>query len=263
MTRLKGRRCLVTGGASGIGLATARRLQSEGAVVALLDLPGANLDRLDVSHGGAFLTVGADVRASRDVRAAVDEAVERLGGLDSLVLSAGVIHIKPLAEVTEADWDLTIDVNLKGAFLVAQAAAPALTESGRGRIVAIASDAGRRGVPLLHAYSASKAGLIGVMEALAGELAPHVTVNTLCPVSTPGTGMGQQVLSWKSAATARSDEEVLDDIRALFPLGRTCTGEDVAAAVSFLMSEDASFITGVALDIDGGSSLNSMPGADT
>jgi meso-butanediol dehydrogenase/(S,S)-butanediol dehydrogenase/diacetyl reductase len=261
MKGISGRRVLVTGGASGIGLATARLLAGEGARVAVVDLPGANLERAGDPDGDGFLTVAADVRGRAANEAAVAEVVERLGGLDALVLSAGVIHIKPLADVTEEDWDLTIDVNLKGAFLMAQAAAPALRQSGRGRIVAISSDAGRRGVPLLHAYSASKFGLIGVMQALAGELAPEVTVNAVCPVSTPNTGMGQQVMAWKTSATDRTAEEVLADIRSLFPLGRTCSGEDVAAAVAFLMSDQASFITGVALDVDGGASLNSMPGA--
>ena len=260
MTGIEGRRALVTGGASGIGLAVARRMRERGALVAVLDLPGANLD---AAEADGFVAVAADVTSAAAVTAAVTAANTTLGALDTLVLSAGVIHIKRLAEVTEEDWDLTLDVNLKGAFLVAQAATPALVESKRGRIVAISSDAGRRGVPLLHAYSASKAGLIGLVEALASELAPHVTVNSVCPVSTPETGMGQQVLAWKREATGTSDEQVLNDIKRIFPMARTGTTSDVADAVEFLISDAASFITGVALDLDGGASLNSLPGAAT
>ncbi|WP_283139367.1 SDR family NAD(P)-dependent oxidoreductase [Rhizohabitans arisaemae] len=258
MEGIKGRRALVTGGASGIGLAVARRLAGGGARVAVLDLPGEPLDR---AASSGLVTAAADVRDPAQVRGAVAAVEESLHGLDTLVISAGVIHIKRLGEVTEADWDLTLDVNLKGAFLVAQAAAPALVDSRRGRIVAISSDAGRAGVPLLHAYSASKAGMIGLAQSLAGELAPHVTVNCLCPVSTPDTGMGRQVLAWKRDSTARTEEEVLDEIRRLFPLARTGTPEDVAAAVMFLVSDAAGFITGTAIDIDGGAALNTMPGA--
>jgi len=257
MSGVTGRRALVTGGASGIGLATARRLVREGCEVAVLDLPGPNLD---AASSVVQAVVGADVRRADEVRHAVDEARAELGGLDTLVLCAGIIHIKPLAEVSEDDWDRTLAVNLKGAFLCAQAAAPALCDGGRGRIVAISSDAGRRGVPYLHAYSASKFGLIGLIQSLAGELAPRATANAICPVSTPGTGMGQQVLSWKSQVTGHSPGQVLDEIANAFPLARTGSEEDIAGCVTFLISDEASFITGTAIDVDGGAALNTMPG---
>jgi NAD(P)-dependent dehydrogenase (short-subunit alcohol dehydrogenase family) len=127
--------------------------------------------------------------------------------------------------------------------------------------VMISSDAGRRGVPLLHAYSASKFGVIGLAESLAAELAPHVTVNCVCPVGVPGTGMGRQLLDWKTGATGRAPEEVLAGIARELPLGRNATEQDVAGAVLFFLSEAASFITGVALDLDGGAALNRLPGA--
>ncbi|MBB4660493.1 SDR family NAD(P)-dependent oxidoreductase [Conexibacter arvalis] len=265
------RAALVTGGASGIGLETARRLVADRLRVALLDLPGDRLDaaaaeltaaaRAHEPSAAPVVAVAADVRRPAAVAAAVGDAIDALGGLDTLVVCAGVIHIKPLADVSEDDWDRTLDVNLKGAFLCCQAAAPALTASGRGRIVMISSDAGRRGVPLLHAYSASKFGLVGLTQSLAGELAPHVTVNAICPVSTPGTEMGRQVMAFKTAATERSEQEVLDDIARQFPLARAGTEADVADAVRFFVSDAASFVTGVALDVDGGAGLNAMPGA--
>jgi len=258
MSGLAGRRALVTGGASGIGRAIAGRLTADGATVGVLDRPGPNLDAV---REQVAVAVAADVRRADEVTAGVAGVHEQLGGLDTLVLCAGVIHIGPLAEVSEDDWDRTLDVNLKGAFLCAQAAAPALVASGRGRMVAISSDAGRRGVPYLLAYSASKFGLIGLVQGLAGELAPHVTVNAICPVSTPGTGMGQQVLDWKVAATGRSPGAVLDEIATMFPLGRTGTEQDIAGCAAFLISDAASFVTGVALDVDGGAGLNTMPGA--
>jgi NAD(P)-dependent dehydrogenase (short-subunit alcohol dehydrogenase family) len=203
----------------------------------------------------------ADVRSPGQVAAAVAAATAALDGLDTLVVCAGVIHVKALAAVTEADWDLTLDVNLKGAFLCAQAAAPALVASGRGRLVLISSDAGRRGVPLMLAYTASKFGMVGLAEALAGELAPAVTVNCVCPVGVPTTGMGRQLLDWKSGHTGRPPDEVLSGIAGDLPLGRNATPADVADAVLFLVSDAASFITGIALDVDGGASLNAIPGA--
>ncbi|WP_051579890.1 SDR family NAD(P)-dependent oxidoreductase [Pseudonocardia acaciae] len=256
-----GRKALVTGGASGIGLEVARQLAAEGAAVALLDLDEEKLAAAAADVGAGTVTVRADVGSPGQVRAAVEGAVDRLGGLDTLVICAGVIHVKPLAEVTEADWDHTLDVNLKGAFLCCQAAESALRASRRGRIVTISSDAGRRGVPHLLAYSASKFGLVGLTESLAAELAPSVTVNTVCPVGVPTTGMGQQLLSWKTEHTGQDADRVLSGIANAIPMARNGTASDVANAVLYFVSEAASFITGVSLDVDGGSRLNTLPGA--
>jgi NAD(P)-dependent dehydrogenase (short-subunit alcohol dehydrogenase family) len=262
MSLASGRKALVTGAASGIGLAVARRLTAEGATVALLDVERDSVEVTTAELGGAALATPADVRSGEEVRAAVDAAVSAFEGLDTLVVCAGVIHVKELADVTEADWDRTLEINLKGAFLCCQAAAPALRASGRGRIVMISSDAGRRGVPLLHAYSASKFGVIGLAQSLAAELAPEVTVNCVCPVGVPSTGMGQQLLAWKTRHTGQDADEVLNGIARGLPLGRNATETDIANAVLFLVSEAADFITGVALDLDGGASLNTLPGAD-
>jgi meso-butanediol dehydrogenase/(S,S)-butanediol dehydrogenase/diacetyl reductase len=255
-----GRKALVTGAASGIGLEVARQLAAAGASVALLDVDGDKLAAAAAEVGSGAVAVRADVRSPDEVRSAVGDAVAELGGLDTLVACAGVIHVKPLAEVTEADWDFTLDVNLKGMFLCCQAAEPALRASGRGRIVTIASDAGHRGVPHMLAYSASKFGVVGVTEGLAAELAPAITVNSVCPVSVPTTGMGQMLLRWKSEHVGQAADEVLAGIAGSIPLGRNSTAADVAGAVLFFVSEHASFITGVSLDVDGGSRLNAIPG---
>lgn len=257
-----GRKALVTGGASGLGRAIARRLSQEGAGMAVLDVHTEQLERTVAELEGPAVGVVADVRSPEAVRTAVDRATVALGGLDTLVVAAGVIHVKRLAEVTEDDWDRTLDVNLKGAFLCCQAAAPSLTASGRGRIVMISSDAGKGGVPLLHAYSASKFGMIGLAESLAGELAPAVTVNSVCPVGVPTTAMGQQLLAWKVGTTGRSADEVMSGIASGLPLGRNTTEADVVEAVLFFVSEAASFVTGVALDVDGGAHLNTLPAGE-
>jgi NAD(P)-dependent dehydrogenase (short-subunit alcohol dehydrogenase family) len=263
MTVAAGRKALVSGGASGFGLEIARRLRAAGAQVALVDLPGERLEAARAELGDGVLAAPADVRSPAEVRAAVASALDTFGGLDTLVISAGVIHIKPLGEVSENDWDLTLDVNLKGAFLAAQAAEQALRSSGRGRVVAISSDAGRRGVPWLQAYTASKFGLIGLIESLAVELAAdQVTANCVCPVGCPTTGMGRDVLDWKTSHTRSSAEEIVATTARMNPLGRNATETDVADAVMFLISEQASFLTGVSLDVDGGAHLGVMPGAD-
>ena len=262
MTIAAGRKALVSGGASGFGLEIARRLRADGARVALLDLPGERLENARDELGDGVLAVPADVRSPAAVQSAVAAAVAAFDGLDTLVISAGVIHIKPLPEVTESDWDLTLDVNLKGAFLTAQAAETALRASGRGRIVAISSDAGRRGVPWLQAYSASKFGLIGLVESLAVELSrDQVTANCVCPVGCPTTGMGQDVLDWKKGHMRSSAEEIMATTASLNPLGRNATEGDVADAVMFFISDQAAFLTGSSLDVDGGAHLGLMPGA--
>ena len=257
-----GRRAVVTGGASGFGLEVARRLRAGGADVALIDLMENKLDRAREELGGSTLALAADVRSPAAVQDAVGVAADAFGGLDTLVLSAGVIHIKPLEQVSEDDWDLTLDVNLKGAFLVVQTAADHLRGSGRGRVVAISSDAGRRGFPWIQAYSASKFGLIGLVESLAVELASHqVTVNCVCPVGCPTTAMGQDILEWKARRGGATADEILSATAQANPLGRNATEADVAAAVMFFISDDANFVTGVSLDVDGGAHLGFLPGA--
>src|SRR4051794_22980087 len=190
------RKAVVTGAASGLGREIARRLAAEGAAVALLDVDATRLAETAGEIGDGALALPTDVRSAAQVRESIDRARATFDGLDTLVACAGVIHVKRVADVTEDDWDRTIDINLKGTFLCAQAAAPALTESGRGRMVFISSDAGRRGSPMLQAYCASKFGIVGLAESLAVELAPAVTVNAVCPVGIPSTGMGQQMLAW-------------------------------------------------------------------
>jgi NAD(P)-dependent dehydrogenase (short-subunit alcohol dehydrogenase family) len=255
------RKALVTGGASGLGFDIARALAANGASVALLDLDRDRTEAAAARIGGAIATP-ADVRSRTDLERAVTRATEAFGGLDTLVVAAGVVTVNRLADVTEEEWDRQLDVNLKGAFLACQAAAPALTASGRGRIVMISSDAGRRGEPMVTAYSASKFGMVGMGQSLAGELAPAVTVNCICPVGVPTTGMGRQMLSWKMGHTGRQADEVMAGTARKIPLGRNATEADIAAAALYLISEAGGFVTGIALDVDGGASLDALPGSE-
>lgn len=260
MTVAPERKALVTGGASGFGLEIARRLRATGASVAAVDVSEERLEAAAAELG--VLSIAADVRSPSAMRAAVARSCDAFGGLDTVVLSAGVIHIKPLGDVTEDDWDLVLDINLKGAFLTCQAAAGPLRESRRGRIVGVASDAGRRGFSWIQAYCASKFGLVGLLESIAVELASdQVTVNCVCPVGCPTTGMGKDVLDWKVGFAGKGQDEIVAAAAATNPLGRNATEADVADAVMFFLSDQASFLTGVALDVDGGAHLGFMPGA--
>ncbi|MFG1851964.1 SDR family NAD(P)-dependent oxidoreductase [Actinomadura geliboluensis] len=255
------RRALVTGGASGFGRLIARRLHEAGASVAVVDIDAGRVKEVVDGLGDRALGITADVRSAEEMRAAVERAVDDFGRLDTLVVSAGVFHVGTLEETGEDDWDRTLDVNLKGAFMTVKAAAAALRESGRGRIVTIGSDCGRRGFPGQIPYVASKFGLIGLTESVAAELAPAgVTANCVCPVACPTTGMGREVIGWKTGRTGLSAEQVMEATAATNPLGRNATEDDVADAVLFFISDHADFLTGVTLDVDGGARLGSIPG---
>lgn len=255
-----GRRALITGGASGFGLAIADALLRRGAQVAIGDIVPARLqDAARSLDSDNLLAIELDVTSTASTRAAVAACEERFGGLDTLVNSAGVIAFNRLAEISEAEWDRVIDVDLKGSFLCSQAAAPLLCASGRGRIVNIGSDAAKVGFPMLAHYCAAKFGVVGLTKALAGELAPHqVTVNCVCPVGVSGTGMGQEVLEWKLRATGMQPQEILAATAADIPLQRNPTVQDVVNAAIFFISDEAAFLTGSALDVDGGM-LSTIP----
>lgn len=258
-----GRKALVAGGAAGLGREIAARLAADGARVWILDIDAERVAETVKELGDNAMGVPADVRSKDQIAEAVNQCVEAFGGLDTLVYSAGVFHMGPLAEVTEADWDRVLTVNLKGAFLTAQAVMPHLAKSGRGRIVTLSSVAGRRGYPLQLAYTASKFGIVGLTQSLAAEFARDgVTVNTICPVAIPTTPMGQDVVARKVERDGRPAEEIISRAAAANPVGRNATADDIAEAALFLISDGASFITGHALDVDGGTLLGLVPGID-
>ena len=249
------RRALITGGAGGFGLGTAKALLAQGARVAIADIDGEKLRAAaDELHSDRVLALVLDVTSPASVQQAVAACRTRFGGLDTLVNSAGVIHIGSLEETTEADWDRVIDIDLKGVFLCCQAAAPLLRQSGRrGRIVNIGSDVSKIGSALIASYCAAKFGVVGLSKALAGELAPDgVTVNCVCPIGVSTTGMGQDVLAYKQRTTGAAPAEILAATAADIPLGRNPTEDDVVNAIMFFLAEESSFLTGVALDVDGG-----------
>jgi NAD(P)-dependent dehydrogenase (short-subunit alcohol dehydrogenase family) len=236
VARLRERKILITGGASGIGRATALLFREEGARIAILDRPGAAQD-------GTF--VPADVADPASVQQAVRAAEAALGGLDGVVNAAGIFSPAGLADTTAELFTKTMAVNVLGTFLVTQAAAPMLLASGAGTIVNIGSGVGITPTgPGSTAYVASKGGVIAMSKALAMELAPSVRVNVVCPgmVDTPMT----------QAFLRNSAGEVDPALASRYALRRPATSEEIAAAILFLTSTESSFVTGVTLPVDGG-----------
>jgi NAD(P)-dependent dehydrogenase (short-subunit alcohol dehydrogenase family) len=248
----RGRTALITGGASGFGFAVAERLLAAGAKVAIADVRETVVNAAAARLDGAVPIV-MDVTDRAAVIAGMAKAAEGMGGLDTLVNSAGVFEFRAFEEISEREWDWIIDVNLKGVFLSCQAAMPFLRDSGRGRIVNVSSDAGKKGYPLISTYVASKFGVVGLTQSLAAEYGPHgVTVNAVCPATVSETGMGQKVLEQKVRLFEKPAERVLADGASSFPLRRLGTVADVADTIMFLISESAGWISGESINIDGG-----------
>ena len=251
--RLSGKRVLVTGASSGIGAATARLFASEGASLALVGRRREPLEALAAELGkGRVLAIPADVTVPAEVTAAVDRAWSRLGGLDALVNCAGIAVPTRLEDLTPALWQATIDVNLSGTFYVSREAGLRMAAAGSGTIVNISSELGHVfGMPTHAAYCASKAGVVGLTKALAAELAPNVTANTVCPgpVDTP---MLDAALEQYCALYGVADREQARTATVeRIPLRRLATPEDVAQAILYLVA-DAPFATGATLELDGG-----------
>ena len=247
-----GRAALITGGASGFGFAVAERLVAAGAKVAIADVREGVVADAAARLEGAIPIV-MDVTDRDAVVDGVARAADVLGGLDTLVNSAGVFEFRPFEDISEREWDWIIDVNLKGVFLSCQAAMPYLRASGRGRIVNISSDAGKKGYALISTYVASKFGVIGLTQSLAAEFGPSgVTVNAVCPSTVAETGMGQKVLEQKVRLFDKPADRILADGASAYPLRRLGTVADVADTILFLVSDSAGWISGESINIDGG-----------
>jgi meso-butanediol dehydrogenase/(S,S)-butanediol dehydrogenase/diacetyl reductase len=248
------RRALVTGGASRLGYGIAKALLGAGARVAMGDLNEQALQKARAElNSPDLLPLRLDVTSRESVRSAVERCRAEFGGLDTLINCAGVFSFEPLEQIHEAEWDRVLAINVKGVFLCCQAAAPMLRESGRGRIVNLSSDAGKKGYPMISSYCASKFAVIGFSKAIAGELAADsVTVNCVCPIGIASTQMGQQVIDLLVEATGKSAESVLADRAQTVPLKRMAEVEDVVNAVMFFVSDRSGFVTGEALNVDGG-----------
>jgi NAD(P)-dependent dehydrogenase (short-subunit alcohol dehydrogenase family) len=242
MARLEGLRALVTGGTSGIGASIVERFVSEGATVVCTGRDEARGRDIAARTGAEF--VRADVTDGSAVATSVNDAVARLGGLDTLVANAGVLHTGELSETTDEAWDAVLDTNVVGYFRCAIACLPHLRAAGGGSITMISSDAGVWGETAIAAYSVSKRAVNMLVQALAVEAGPHgIRVNAICPGDT-APGMATLIDG--------RDESGDPSTWLLPPLARVGTGADIAGAATFFASADGGFCNGSILLVDGG-----------
>ncbi|HVG80708.1 MAG TPA: SDR family NAD(P)-dependent oxidoreductase [Methylomirabilota bacterium] len=254
---LAGRKALVTGAGTGIGAAITRALAREGAQVCVTDLDLARANETAGAIGAAALALKLDVTSAAETRAALDQAAERLGGLDLVCANAGVSTMNRVEDLSEEEWDFNMDVNAKGVFLTDQAALRLFKRTGvKGVIVNTASLAGKVGAPFLAHYAASKFAVVGFTQSLALEAAPlGIRVNCVCP-GFVRTGMQEREILWEAKLAGKSPEQVAQGYVGLTPLGRLEEPEDVAEVVVFLASDLARYVTGEALNVTGGARMD-------
>ncbi len=240
MRGLKGKNVVVTGGASGIGQATAARFLEEGCAVCVVDRSAEARSRVAGELPDLAAVIDADVSDMDQVRIAFQEAIESMGSVDVLINNAGISIRHDFLDITSAEWNTVLEVNLTGVFNMAQTAARHMMDKGSGVIINTASTAGNIGYPHYADYSASKGGVIALTQAMALELAPTVRVNAISPgyVLTP-------------MQHAEYSDEMLDAVNRKIPMERHAKPEEIAALFAFLASEDAAFATGHVYVMDG------------
>lgn len=258
---LKDKVAVVTGAGGGIGAQIALLLGREGAAVVMADLNAQAAEKVAAQLTGAgakALPVEVDATDEASVQMMIDRCVSDFGRLDILVNNVGGgSGPSPVVKLPAADWDRTIAINLRSAFLCSRAAARVMIPQKQGRIISIASISGKLGESLIGPYCAGKFGVIGLMQVLAKELARYsITVNSVCPgyVWTPGwNDLAREMGAKYSVLAGDSPEAIFEKrVKEKVPLGRAQTGEDIAALVAFLASERAGNITGQAINVDGG-----------
>lgn len=261
-TRLAGKTALVTGGAQGLGSALCERLAREGANVVVLDLNAAGAQetaaKLAADYGVQAAGIGCDITSEESVAAAFEQIGTQFGRLDICVSNAGILMSGEITEFDVAKWRKVIEVNLVGYMIVAKYAAKIMIPQGSGVIVQINSKSGKKGSNKNSAYAASKFGGIGLTQSLALELAPHkIRVNALCPGNLLDSplwvdSLYEQYAKRWNMTVEQVRQKYLDQV----PLQRGCAYEDVANAMIFLCLDDSSYITGQAINVDGGQTMH-------
>lgn len=255
MRRFEGQAVVVTGSATGIGEATARRFAAEGARVACLDVNEAENDATAAaarSEGVEAMALACDVRSRSDQRAAFDEVMAAWGRIDVLVAGAGIYAGGPLPEIPPDRWDDIVAVNLTGVLVSNGLAAPVMVAQGRGSIVNVSSMAAKTSWPYSAEYSATKSGVVGITRSAAMELGPHgVTVNAVCAGNTL-TDMVRKVAAEIGPTVGMTGDEWLEMRAEDTAVKRLARPEEIAGVVAFLASDDARYLTGQAIEVDGG-----------
>lgn len=243
--RLTGKTSIITGGGSGMGYAAVERFLEEGGDVVAIDLKDDGLARLREAHGDQhLLTITADVTDAAAIEAAVRSALDRFGGLDVYFNNAGLAFVaKPIEEVSDEEWERQMAVNLNAIFIAARIVIPVFKGQRSGSFIITASMAGLRPRPNLFPYTIAKGAAVHVAKAMAVELAPHqIRVNAVCPVAAETPMLAEFGVGDHITANAT-------------PMGRLVQAEEIAAAALFLASDDAGFVTGLAIPVDGGRSI--------
>lgn len=256
MGTIESKVAFITGAATGIGFAISKRLAREGAILAMTDRNesqlNASLDQIQkISPKSRAWAM--DVTDPQEIHATVKSVISTFGVVDILVNNAGVSTMNRFTDLTEEEWDLIMNVNLKGVWRVTKEIVPLMVKRKYGKIICIASMASKQGAPLLAHYSASKFGVLGFVQAIAKELAEYgITVNAVCPGFVT-TSMQDREIVWEAKLRGIDDpEKVRQEYISMTPLKRLCRPEDVANVVSFLASSDADFMTGQGLNVTGG-----------
>jgi len=253
--KLTGKIAIVTGASQGIGRAITLRLAREGAslVIGDIDVEAAEKVAREARDGGTeALVVKVDVTKAEEVDKVVGEVAEKFGRIDILVNNAGISSMALVVDLKEKDWDANMNVNAKGVFLCSRAVARQMIKQKSGKIINNASLAAKRGAPFLGHYSASKFAVLGLTYTMALELAPYgITVNAVCP-GIVETGMIRREWKWEGDLRGMTPDQVREEVLSTIPLGRLAQPEDIAGVVAFLASKDADYMTGQALNINGG-----------
>jgi len=251
------KKAIITGAAGNIGREIALELSRRGATIFITDLDEGKLKTISQESEREIYFRAANVKQQQQVKAAIAQALKKMGRVDILVNVAGVVGQQPYDHITTEDWNSIFDVNVRGTFYFIQEIGPLMSKQKKGKIVNFSSKSGKTGSALMCHYSAAKAAVIGLTQALAYELAPYnINVNAICPGITDKTGVWSKVCADYMDNLELSREEVVQKFAAKVPLGRLASITDIVRVVLFLCSEYSDYMTGQAINVSGGREMH-------